>query len=82
MKGKRIAPNMGTKIGLIEHIYYVIFCAGCWPVCGVLEAVRVGERAVRCGGVGELPPSRTPVRRAAPLMRGAPSGTVCRDRFP
>ena len=23
-----IAQNMGTKIGLIEHIYFVIFCAG------------------------------------------------------
>ena len=29
LKGKRIAQNMGTKIGLIQHIYYVIFCAGC-----------------------------------------------------
>ena len=29
MKGKRIAQNMGNIIGLIKHIYYVIFCAGC-----------------------------------------------------
>ena len=35
-----------------------------------------------CGGVGALPPPRTPARRATPLVRGAPSGTVCRDFFP
>ena len=29
--GRMIAQNMGTKIGLIEHIYFVIFCAG-WMV--------------------------------------------------
>ena len=29
--GRMIAQNMGTKIGLIEHIYFVIFCAG-WDV--------------------------------------------------
>ena len=28
LKGKTIAHNMGTKIWLIEHIYFVIFCAG------------------------------------------------------
>ena len=29
LRGKRIAQNMGTKIGLIKLIYFVIFCAGC-----------------------------------------------------
>ena len=29
LKGKIIAQNMGTQMGLIEHIYFVIFCAGC-----------------------------------------------------
>ena len=28
LKGKIIAQNMGTKIGLTKHIYFVIFCAG------------------------------------------------------
>ena len=28
LRGKRIAQNMGTKIGLIKLIYFVIFCAG------------------------------------------------------
>ena len=31
LRGKRIAQNMGTKIGLIKLIYFVIFCAG-WGV--------------------------------------------------
>ena len=31
LRGKRIAQNMGTKIGLIKLIYFVIFCAGCPP---------------------------------------------------
>ena len=35
MKGKRIAQNMGNIIGLIKHIYYVIFCAGWWRGEGV-----------------------------------------------
>ena len=30
-KGKIIAHNLGTKIGLISHIYFGIFCTG-WPV--------------------------------------------------
>ena len=29
LKGKIIAQNMGTKISLIKHIYFVIFCTGC-----------------------------------------------------
>ena len=33
-------------------------------------------------GGGELPPPRPPATRAPPLMRGDPSGTVGRDRFP
>ena len=28
-KGKIIAHNLGTKIGLISHIYFGIFCTGC-----------------------------------------------------
>ena len=28
-KGKIIAQNVGTKIGLIGHIYFGIFCTGC-----------------------------------------------------
>ena len=28
LKGKIVAQNMGTKIGLIKLIYFVIFCAG------------------------------------------------------
>ena len=31
LKGKIVAQNMGTKIGLIKLIYFVIFCAG-WEV--------------------------------------------------
>ena len=31
LKGKIVAQNMGTKIGLIKLIYFVIFCAGCMP---------------------------------------------------
>ena len=38
LKGKRIAQNMGTKIGLIQHIYYVIFCAG-WLVKSVQKLI-------------------------------------------
>ena len=28
-EGKIIAQNLGTKIRLIEHIYFVVFCTGC-----------------------------------------------------
>ena len=41
MKGKLIAPNMSTKIGLIEHIYFVIFCAGCVEGAMIGGSVRV-----------------------------------------
>ena len=33
LKGKIIAPNMGKKNWLIDHIYCVFFCTGC-GVCG------------------------------------------------
>ena len=29
LKGKIIAPNMGKKNWLIDHIYCVFFCTGC-----------------------------------------------------
>ena len=32
-KGKIIAQNVGTKIGLIGHIYFGIFCTGCLVPC-------------------------------------------------
>ena len=28
-EGKITAQNLGTKIGLVEHIYFVVFCTGC-----------------------------------------------------
>ena len=29
LKGRRVAPNMGKKNWLIDHIYFVFFCTGC-----------------------------------------------------
>ena len=43
LRGKRIAQNMGTKIGLIKLIYFVIFCAGC-QVCINLGFQMFGYR--------------------------------------
>ena len=31
-KGKIIAHNLGTKLGLISHIYFGIFCTGCGEI--------------------------------------------------
>ena len=50
-KGKIIAHNLGTKIGLISHIYFGIFCTGwegasdhqqCWSqfLAGFIHPVR------------------------------------------
>ena len=40
-KGKIIAQNVGTKIGLIGHIYFGIFCTGCWPAPAVITMISV-----------------------------------------
>ena len=39
-KGKIIAHNLGTKIGLISHIYFGIFCTGCRVEAFLLHATR------------------------------------------
>ena len=37
-KGNIIAQNVGTKIGLIGHIYFGIFCTGCPWRCSTTES--------------------------------------------
>ena len=48
-KGKIIAHNLGTKIGLISHIYFGIFCTGC-PVltCSTLYVDHLHDDCDSC----------------------------------
>ena len=49
--GRMIAQNMGTKIGLIEHIYFVIFCAGC--KVAIQQLRKLGSALARHTGTDE-----------------------------
>ena len=59
-----IAQNMGTKIGLIEHIYFVIFCAGCEG--GEGSAVDGKPAGARVGQEGKV--SRDGISKCAVLL--------------